>query len=75
MPGRAIVVDVMRKCTCRGAVETPKLLAPLALGDQLPWRLTRDGEAQWLVVTEVVDASSYRVRYPDGTTGLLVDSE
>jgi hypothetical protein len=65
----------MRRYTGRGAVKTPKLLAPLALGDRLPWRLTRDGEPHWLVVAEVIDASSYRVRYPDGTTGLLVDSE
>lgn len=54
---------------------TPRLLAPLAVGDQLPWRLTRDGEPRWLIVTEVIDDSSYRVRYPDGTTRILVDAE
>lgn len=75
VPGRAIVVGVMQKDPDSGVVKTPKALAPLAVGDQLPWRLTRDGESQWLVVTEVIDASSYRVRYPNGTTGLLVDSE
>ena len=53
----------------------PRLLAPLVVGDRLPWRLTRDGEAEWLIVVEVIDGSSYRVRYPDGTTGILVDSE
>lgn len=54
---------------------TTRLLAPLAVGDELPWRLTPDGEPQWLIVTEVIDDSSYRVRYPDGSTGILVDSE
>jgi hypothetical protein len=54
---------------------TPRLLAPLAVGDRLPWRLARDGEPQWLIVIEVIDDSSYRVRYPDGTTRILVDSE
>jgi hypothetical protein len=52
-----------------------KLLARLSVGDELPWRVTRSGEPQWLVVTEVVDASRYRVRYPDGTTAELVDSD
>ena len=58
-------------------IEKPKsrLLAPLVVGDRLPWRLTRDGDAEWLIVVEVIDDSSYRVRYPDGSTGILVDSE
>lgn len=34
-----------------------------------------DGDAEWLIVVEVIDDSSYRVRYPDGSTGILVDSE
>ena len=37
--------------------------------------LWRFGMPSWLVVTEVVDASRYRVRYPDGTTPELVDSD
>src|SRR5439155_15700766 len=30
------------------------LLAPLAVGDRLPWKLDREGEPQWLVVVEVM---------------------
>ena len=52
-----------------------KLLAPLAVGDQLPWKLDRDGQPQWLVVVEVINSTSYLVRYPDGKTEILVDSE
>jgi hypothetical protein len=59
----------------RGGARRPKLLAPLAVGDELPWRLRRDGEPPWLVVVELIDGSSFRVRYPDGTTEVLVDSE
>lgn len=51
-----------------------RLLAPLDVGDRLPWRLTRDGEAEWLIVVEVIDELSYRVCYPDGTIRILVDS-
>jgi hypothetical protein len=51
------------------------LLTPLEVGDQLPWRLDCNGEPQWLTVIEVVSSVSYIVRYPDGTTELLVDSE
>ncbi len=54
---------------------TRRLLAPLAVGDRLPWRLAPDGEPQWLIVIEVIDDSSYRVRYPDGASRILVDSE
>ena len=52
-----------------------RLLAPLKVGDQLPWRLDEGGELQWLTVIEVVDSLTYVVRYPDGTIGALVDSE
>jgi hypothetical protein len=52
-----------------------RLLAPLEVGDRLPWRLDSDGEPLWLTVIEVVSSTSYIVRYPDGTTELLVDSE
>jgi hypothetical protein len=58
-----------------GSGRSAKLLAPLAVGDALPWRLRRDGEPEWLVVVEIVDGSRYRVRHPDGTTSVLVDSE
>jgi len=51
------------------------LLAQLNVGDRLPWKLDRDGEPQWLTVIEVVSDVSYVIRYPDGTTELLVDSE
>jgi hypothetical protein len=51
------------------------LLAPLNVGDRLPWKLDRSGEPQWLTVIEVVSDVSYVIRYPDGTTELLVDSE
>jgi len=50
-------------------------LAPLKVGDTLPWRLDADGEPQWLTVIEVVSDVSYVVRYPDGTIELLVDCE
>jgi len=52
-----------------------KLLAPLAVCDQLPWKLDRDGRPQWLIVVEVINSTSNRVRYPDGKTEILVDSE
>jgi hypothetical protein len=53
----------------------PAFLAPLKVGDRLPWKLDRDGEPQWLTVIEVVSSVSYVVRYPDGTSEFLVDSE
>lgn len=52
-----------------------RLLAPLKVGDKIPWRLGVDGEPRWLTVTEVVGDVSYVVRYPDGTIELLVDSD
>jgi hypothetical protein len=52
-----------------------RLLAPLRVGDQIPWRLDSNGEPQWLTVIEVVNSVTYIVRYPDGTIGALVDSE
>ena len=52
-----------------------RTLAPLKVGDKLPWRLGTDGEPQWLTVIEVVSDVSYLVRYPDGTIELLADSE
>lgn len=54
---------------------TPTLLAPLHIGDRLPWKLDGRGEPQWVTVIEVVSDVSYLVRYPDGVTQLLVDSE
>jgi hypothetical protein len=58
-----------------GCSHVSKLLAPLAVGDQLPWKLDRDGQPQWLIVVEVINSTSYLVRYPDGKTEILVDSE
>jgi hypothetical protein len=52
-----------------------RLLAPLKVGDRLPWRLDANGEGHWLTVIEVVDSVTYIVRYPDGAIGALVDSE
>jgi hypothetical protein len=52
-----------------------KLLAPLAVGDRLPWKLDWGGRPRWLVVVEVISATSYLVQYPDGKTEILVDSE
>jgi hypothetical protein len=43
------------------------LLAPLSIGDRLPWKLDHDGEPQWLVVIDVPSSTSYLVRYPDGS--------
>jgi hypothetical protein len=51
------------------------LLAPLSVGGRLPWKLDHDGEPQWLVVVDVLGSTSYLVRYPDGSTETLVDSE
>jgi hypothetical protein len=51
------------------------LLARLKLGDQIPWKLDRNGDPQWLTVIEVVSDTSYSVRYPDGTVETLTDSE
>jgi hypothetical protein len=50
------------------------LLAPLAVGDRLPWKFDHEGEPQWLVVVDVLSSTSYLVRYPDGSTEILVDS-
>jgi hypothetical protein len=58
-----------------GCSHVSKLLAPLAVGDRLPWRLDREGRPLWLVVVEVIGATSYLVQYPDGKTEILVDSE
>jgi len=58
-----------------GGGRSPKLLAPLAVGDTVPWRLRRDGEPEWLVVVEVLEPSRYRVRHPDDTISVLIDSE
>ncbi len=52
-----------------------KPLAPLAVGDRLPWKLDREGRPRWLVVIDVISATSYLVQYPDGKTEILVDSE
>ena len=52
-----------------------RLLAPLSVGDRLPWRLDENGEPQRLTVIEVVDSVTYVARSPDGTIGALVDSE
>jgi hypothetical protein len=52
-----------------------KLLAPLAIGDRLPWKLDREGRPRWLVVVDVISATSYLVQDPDGKTEILVDSE
>jgi hypothetical protein len=51
------------------------LLAPLSVGDRLPWKLDHDGEPQWLVVIDVLSSTSYLVRYPDGSTETLANSE
>jgi hypothetical protein len=53
----------------------PTLLAPLYIGDRLPWKLDGRGEPQWVTVIEVVSNVSYLVRCPDGAIQLLVDSE
>jgi hypothetical protein len=58
-----------------GSCESAELLAPLAVGDKIPLQLRRDGEPEWWVVVGVIEDSRYRVRYPDGTTSVLADSE
>jgi hypothetical protein len=54
--------------------QTRSLLAPLAVGDELPWKLSREGHPQWLVVIEIIGTDRYVVEYPDGATQVLVDS-
>jgi hypothetical protein len=58
-----------------GVPKMTGLLAPLRLGDRIPWKLDGSGEPQWLTVTEVIDETTYKVRYPDGTVETLADSE
>ena len=58
-----------------GADSDSSLLAALSVGNRLPWKLDHDSEPQWLVVVDVLSSTSYLVRYPDGTTETLVDSE
>jgi hypothetical protein len=60
--------------TFRGRQPTRPLLAPLAVGDELPWKLAGDGQLQWLVVIDVIGSAGYVVRNPDGATEVLVDS-
>ena len=43
--------------------------------DRLPWKLDHDGKPQSLVVVDVLTSTSYLVRYPNGSTEILVDSE
>jgi hypothetical protein len=50
------------------------VLAPLSVGDELPWRLDRRGEPQWLLVVDTIGSDSYLVQYPNGRTEILVDS-
>jgi hypothetical protein len=50
------------------------LLAPLTIGNRLPWELDHEGDPQWLVVIDMLSPTSYVVRYPDGSLGALVDS-
>ena len=50
-------------------------LAQLEVGDRLPWKLNRDGELLWLIVAAVISSTSYLVRYPDGSTQVLTDSD
>jgi hypothetical protein len=69
---RAIVDEPMGSHDSNAAVSA---LAPLQVGDRLPWKLDRSGDPQWLTVIEVVSDTSYMVRYPEGMTELLVDSE
>ncbi len=33
-----------------------RVLAPLKIGDQIPWKLDRNGDPQWLTVIEVISA-------------------
>jgi hypothetical protein len=49
-------------------------LAPLTVGDRLPWRLDEDGKPMWLTISEVLGPAHYAVRYPDGHVVVLTDS-
>ncbi len=51
------------------------LLAPLRVGDRLPWKLDRSGEPQWLTVIAITGAGEYVVRYPSGKTETLRDAD
>src|SRR4051794_26476543 len=45
---RAMVAAVDRRRRDEGGLVQP-VLAPLAVGDDLPWKLGRDGQPQWLL--------------------------
>jgi hypothetical protein len=48
--------------------QRPILLAQLAVGERLPWRLDEAAERTWLTVVELVGQRSYVVRYPNGAS-------
>jgi hypothetical protein len=55
--------------------QVTKRLAPLSVGDRLPWKIDEEGEPQWVVIIGAITPRSYLVRYPDRRTEILVDSE
>lgn len=50
-------------------------LAPLSIGDQIPWKLDVDGEPQWLTAIAIESPGVYLVRDPSGNIERLRDSE
>jgi hypothetical protein len=52
---------------------TTGILAPLKVGDRIPYRMTAIGPT-WLVVVEVLGPKSYVVEYPDGHREVLRDA-
>ena len=50
-------------------------LAPLRIGDQIPWKLDETGEPQWLTVIAIESPGVYLVRDPSGNIERLRDSE
>jgi len=51
------------------------MLAPLKVGDRLPWKLDSHGTPLWLTVREVIGDGLYAVEYPDGSRETIHDSE
>ena len=48
-----------------------QILAPLDVGDRLPWKLDREGRPQWLLVVDVLSATNYLVQPCDARVMLL----
>jgi hypothetical protein len=67
--------DAIPEGTETNESDASALLAPLRVGDRLPWKLNQSGELQWLTVIAITGAGEYVVRYPSGKTETLRDAD